>query len=522
MSYTFVKQNLQGKSIIKVIGVGGGGSNAVNHMFNRGIKDVEFIVCNTDAQALNASPVPNKLQIGIGLTEGLGAGANPERGREAAIESKEDIRELLSSYTKMVFITAGMGGGTGTGAAPIIAQIARDLDILTVGIVTAPFDFEGKKKIEQANKGIEELRKYCDTVLVISNDKLREMFSGMPMSQAYAQADNVLTTAAKSIAELITVQSHVNVDFEDVKTVMRSSGTAVMGSAKAEGEQRALKAIEEALMSPLLNNKDIKGAKKILLSIMSSDKAELQMEEFALITDYITEKSGETADVIWGTGIDSTLGEAIRVTIIATGFSVEDGGIYPIDIVPTQTQQKKIIDIDTGKEIPQETELSMPFGKTQEEVTSKMTGEETSRENTYKEKEENFSENSIEVKEEKIVLKIEKIDTEEKQSTNSNKYIKKVEEKQEEDDQLTEMELKRLQIQKNRQDREKALKNLSTNYLNDNESDLKEKFNVPTYMRKNIQLKEDTHSSDKKLSKFSIDEDGHIIKNNKFFDEKPD
>ncbi len=308
------------KSIIKVIGVGGGGSNAVNWMYNQGIKDVEFVVCNTDAQALRGSPVPNTLQIGNGLTEGLGAGANPEKGRDAAIESQDQIRELLNEGTKMVFITAGMGGGTGTGAAPVIAKIAKDLGILTVGIVTAPFGFEGRKKTQQAMLGISELRASCDTVIVILNDKLREIFGNLPISQAFAQADNVLTTAAKGIAEIITVPGYVNVDFEDVKTVMRNSGAAVMGSAQTSGENRALRAAQDALASPLLNDRDIMGAKKILLSIISGEKAELQMDELSEITEFIQEKAGDAAEVIFGHGIDSTLNENIRVTVIATGF----------------------------------------------------------------------------------------------------------------------------------------------------------------------------------------------------------
>lgn len=519
MSYTFVKQNLQGKSIIKVIGVGGGGSNAVNHMFNRGIKDVEFVVCNTDAQALNASPIPNKLQIGVALTEGLGAGANPERGREAALESKEEIRELLSNYTKMVFITAGMGGGTGTGAAPVIAQIARDLDILTVGIVTAPFSFEGKKKIEQANRGIEELRKYCDTVLVISNDKLREMFGSLPMSQAYAQADNILTTAAKSIAEIITVQAHVNVDFEDVKTVMRNSGTAVMGSAKAEGEDRALRAIEEALMSPLLNNRDIRGAKKILISIMSSDKAEMTMDEFSVITNYVVEKSGEASEVIYGTGIDSTLGDSIRVTVIATGFSIEDGGIYPITQGQSTEVEKKIVhDLETGKKEVKEIIEVEP----QAIVSIKP---ETSKEPLGEEKREFIIEpissdvtnviveTPIENEPEKVIYDFNNPEKA-KIITNSKKTGQ-------EEEQLSEMELKKLQIQKLQKERIEKLKNYNTSYT-ENTDDIKRRTEIPSFIRKGIQLEEKPHSSDKQMSKYSLDEDGQILSNNKFFDEKPD
>ena len=308
------------KSIIKVIGVGGGGSNAVNHMFNQGIKDVEFVVCNTDVQALQSSPVPNKLRIGINLTDGLGAGANPETGRNAAIESKDDIRDMLVSNTKMLFITAGMGGGTGTGAAPVIAKVANDMEILTVGIVTVPFGVEGKKKMQLACAGINELKKCCDTVLVILNDKLREVHGNLPISEAFAQADNVLTTAAKGIAEIITVPGYVNVDFQDVRTVMLEAGAAVMGSATTEGENRARRAAEEAISSPLLNNRDIHGAKKILLSIISGEQAELQMDELTEITEYIQEMAGEDADVIFCHGVDPSLENSLRVTVVAPGF----------------------------------------------------------------------------------------------------------------------------------------------------------------------------------------------------------
>ncbi|OGX88554.1 cell division protein FtsZ [Hymenobacter glacialis] len=311
----------QNKSIIKVIGVGGGGSNAVKHMHKQGIKDVEFIICNTDHQALQSSTVPNKLQIGVDLTEGLGAGAKPERGRQAALESKEQIRDLLNQGTKMLFITAGMGGGTGTGAAPVIAQVAQELGILTVGIVTAPFMFEGKKKRQQAEEGIKALSEHCDTVLVILNDKLPQIYGNLTMGAAFAKADTVLTTAAKSIAEIITVTADVNVDFEDVKTVMKDSGAAVMGSSVTDGENRARRAAEEALNSPLLNNTDIHGAQRILLSIMSGAEHELEMDELTEITAYIQEKAGQDAEMIFGHGIDESLGQSIRVTVIATGFA---------------------------------------------------------------------------------------------------------------------------------------------------------------------------------------------------------
>ncbi len=308
------------KSIIKVIGVGGGGSNAVNHMYRLGIKDVEFIVCNTDLQALNSSPVPTKLQIGTNLTEGLGCGANPEVGRAAAMESKEQIREMLTG-TKMVFVTAGMGGGTGTGAAPVIARIAKEMDILTVGIVTMPFGFEGRKKIAQGQAGLDGMRNSCDTVLAILNDQLRQMFGNLSISQAFGEADGVLTTAAKGIAEIITLAGYVNVDFQDVRTVMLNAGAAVMGSAETTGENRAIRAAEQALASPLLDNKDIMGAKRILLSIISGEEAELQMDELSQITEYIQEQAGDECEVIFGHGVDSALGHSIRVTVIATGFA---------------------------------------------------------------------------------------------------------------------------------------------------------------------------------------------------------
>ncbi|XWN35147.1 MAG: cell division protein FtsZ [Roseivirga sp.] len=312
------------RSIIKVIGVGGGGSNAVNNMYNRGIKDVAFVVCNTDAQALANSPIPNKLQIGVQLTAGLGAGANPEVGKNAALESKDDIKTLLSDGTKMAFVTAGMGGGTGTGAAPVIAEMARKLGILTVGIVTQPFSFEGKKKLQQAQKGIEQLRQHCDTVLVILNDRIKTVLGNLSIGNAFAQADNVVTTAAKSIAEIITVPGYVNVDFEDVKTVMKDAGAAVMGSGQAEGDERALKAAEAALASPLLDYKDIHGAQKLLLSIVSGQESELQMDELTAITDYIQDQIGADAEMIFGHGSDSQLKESIRVTVIATGFAKEE------------------------------------------------------------------------------------------------------------------------------------------------------------------------------------------------------
>ncbi len=307
-------------SIIKVIGVGGGGSNAVNHMYNQGIHGVDFIVCNTDRQALDISPVPFKIQLGPNLTEGRGAGMLPEVGMNAAIENIEEIRELLSKNTKMVFVTAGMGGGTGTGAAPVIAQVAKDLGILTVGIVTIPFSFEGRKRRQQAEEGLEKMRQNVDTLLIINNERLREFGKNMSLSDAFGHADNILTIAAKGIAEVISVTGSINVDFNDVNTVLRNSGRAIMGSAVAEGDDRAIVAVKSALISPLLNDNDINGARYVLLNITYGNK-EVMMDEITDITDYIQDAAGATADVIWGHGFDASLGDKISITLIATGFS---------------------------------------------------------------------------------------------------------------------------------------------------------------------------------------------------------
>ncbi len=306
-------------SIIKVVGVGGGGSNAVNHMFKLGIQGVDFVVCNTDAQALDLSPVPNKIQLGVNLTEGRGAGSIPSVGRNAAIEDVEMIKESLNKNTKMLFITAGMGGGTGTGAAPVIAQAARELGILTVGIVTLPFSWEGRKRRQQAEEGIREMKEHVDTLLIVCNDKLRELYGNMSFSEAFAKADNVLATGAKGIAEIITQTMKINVDFADVKTVMSDSGVAIMGSGEAEGEGRAIEAVETALASPLLNDNNIKGANKILLNITSGQE-EILMDEITEITEYIQLEAGSSADIIWGLGNSDSLGKKISVTVVATGF----------------------------------------------------------------------------------------------------------------------------------------------------------------------------------------------------------
>jgi len=331
-------------SIIKVIGVGGGGSNAVNHMFKQGIKGVDFIVCNTDKQALDISPVANRIQLGAALTKGLGAGSIPEMGKNSAIETIDEIRKYLSGGTEMVFITAGLGGGTGTGAAPIIASVAREMGILSVGIVTMPFVFEGKKRKQQAEAGLAEMKKYVDTLLVICNDKLREIYGNLKMSEAFAHADDVLTGAAKSIAEVISMHLHINVDFNDVKTVMKDSGVAIMGTASASGERRAIRAVEQALNSPLLNDNNIRGARHVLLNIMSGSD-DISMDEFGEITDYIQEASGYTAELITGYGIDASLGDSVGVTIIATGFETNT----PKGFEPPKQQEKVVSVLEETK-----------------------------------------------------------------------------------------------------------------------------------------------------------------------------
>jgi len=323
-------------NVIKVIGVGGGGSNAINHMFQAGINGVDFIVCNTDSQALENSPVPNKIQLGVSLTEGLGAGANPEVGEQAAIESMEDIKSMLDTTTKMIFITAGMGGGTGTGAAPVIAKQAKEMDVLTVGIVTMPFQFEGKMRCEQAQLGIEKLRANVDSLIVINNNKLREVYGNLGFKAGFSKADEVLATAARGIAEVITHHYTQNIDLRDAKTVLSNSGTAIMGSAMASGSSRANEAIMKALDSPLLNDNKIAGAKNVLLLIVSGSQ-EITIDEIGEINDHIQAEAGHGANIIMGVGEDDTLGEAIAVTVIATGFNMDQQD----DIV--NTESKKII-----------------------------------------------------------------------------------------------------------------------------------------------------------------------------------
>jgi cell division protein FtsZ len=351
-------------NVIKVIGVGGGGSNAINHMFKQGIKGVDFVVCNTDSQALQNSPVPNKIQLGISLLEGLGAGANPEIGQQAAIESIAEIEKMLDTNTKMIFITAGMGGGTGTGAAPIIAKLAKDRDILTVGIVTIPFQFEGKTRTEQALHGVDRLRKQVDSLVVINNNKLREVYGNLGYKSGYSKVDEVLATAARGIAEVISQHYIQNIDLRDAKTVLANSGTAIMGSATAAGDGKAKKAITSALDSPLLNDNKITGAKQVLLLIVSGvgEENEVSIDEISEINEYIQTEAGYSANIIMGLGEDEKLGDAISVTVIATGFNIEQQeeivNIEPKKIIHSLEDEQKIV-----QELLNKTASSIPLNE---------------------------------------------------------------------------------------------------------------------------------------------------------------
>jgi cell division protein FtsZ len=435
-------------SIIKVLGVGGGGGNAVNHMFRQNIKSVDFYVCNTDKQALEMSPVPNKIQLGA---KGLGAGANPEKGKISAVESKQMIKEVLSKNTEMAFITAGMGGGTGTGAAPVIAQIAREMEILTVGIVTMPFSFEGTPKMKKAEEGIKELKQHCDALLVILNERIKDVYGEMSFKKAFSQADEVLSKAAQSIADLINGGAHINVDFEDVRTVMKNAGTAVMGTATANGEKRARKAVEGAVTSPLLDNTNIKGAKYILLSIKVGDFEKLEMKELEEITKFVEEQAGRQGEVIFGVQEDESLGDALSVTIIATGFHN----------LKAHQFEKKVMDLDNIKAfkrtIVSPTEIDF-FDKTEEnteEISSKTRPSVTKM---------------IEKKPEKVVFELggEYDLAEEKEADkkkgDSNELRKRVEEKK---------------------------GNLGNKPIADmNNDEIKELQDLPAYMRKGVKLNE--------------------------------
>jgi len=374
-------------NVIKVIGIGGGGSNAINYMFNKGIKGVDYVVCNTDSQALENSPVPNKVQLGIKETEGLGAGADPVIGEKAAIESLNEMKRLLEKNTKMVFITAGMGGGTGTGAAPIISKLAMEMDILTVGIVTMPFVFEGKIRMGHANKGLEKLRQNVDSLIVVNNNNLRDIYGNLGVKEGFAKADEVLATAAKGIAEVITHHYTQNIDLKDAKTVLSKSGNAIMGSFSASGEKRALKAVSNALDSPLLNDNRIDGAQNVLLLIVSGSD-EVTIDEIGIINDYIQEKAGNNANIIMGIGDDSTLDNEITVTVIATGFDM--------------IQQNEIINVEPKKTIynlEDESEITESFDKNQTEFQYDFSSDKIDFKNT------DFNSNIIDQETKDILVK---------------------------------------------------------------------------------------------------------------------
>jgi cell division protein FtsZ len=535
-------------SIIKVIGVGGGGGNAVNHMYRQGIAGVDFIICNTDAQALEFSPIPNKVQLGASLTEGMGAGSIPEVGKNSAIENIDDIKAMLGSTTKMLFITAGMGGGTGTGASPIIAQAAKELDILTVAIITTPFSFEGKRRKMQAEDGLDELKKYVDSYLVISNDRLREIFGNLTLGSAFAQADDILTTAAKGIAEIITVPGYINVDFKDVRTVMKDSGVSIMGSFACEGDNRALNAVEGALASPLLKDNEIEGARYILLNI-SSGLREVTMDEVAIITDYIQDKAGLSADLIWGNCIDENLGDKISVTIIATGFQTTEQRaqdrknvkkislltpeeaplIRPLEPVNSFIEPKEnAYSNEPVMKLKEDIKQSDLFGdmyngnrsrKTDESdntiIRHTLVEEETPAAETQKEKGSDFE---LKVSETDFVFETPKSNYTE-QAPQS--YQEEVPEPGLDDDKSDESIEDQLKKSKERIMR---LKDLSMKLRTTN--GLQELENEPAYKRKQMQLQQVPHSSESQVSRFTLsnDEDGstEIRPNNSFLHDNVD
>jgi cell division protein FtsZ len=536
MQFEMLKEK---SSIIKVIGVGGGGGNAVNHMYRQGITGVDFIICNTDAQALELSPIPNKVQLGASLTEGMGAGSIPEVGKNSAIENIDDIKQMLGSNTKMLFITAGMGGGTGTGASPIIAKAARELDILTVGIITTPFAFEGKRRKMQADAGMEELKKYVDSFLVISNDRLRQIFGNLTLGSAFAQADNILTTAAKGIAEIITLPGYVNVDFKDVRTVMKDSGVSIMGSCAAEGENRALKAVEGALSSPLLKDNEIEGARYILLNISSGVK-EVTMDEVSIITDYIQEEAGLAADLIWGNCIDENLEDKLSVTIIATGFQTKDER-------EKEQSTKKVVSMLMPESMPlvkpvnefinpvKAGSAAEPYLKHKDEIKhkeeTKQTGlfdlfaagtEEPStiKHNLLAEEPAAFENEAFESE----VSEIPEMTFKVVESAVSSEPVKaqKLPEPEKEpeivagaDDHKTDESIEE-QLRKSRE-RIMRLKDLSMKLRNGN---LQEMENIPAYKRKEIALQQTPASNESQVSRFSLlpDDEGNTnIRNNNSF-----
>ena len=531
-------------SIIKVIGVGGGGSNAVNHMYRQGIKGVDFYIANTDQQALDISPIPNKIQLGMQLTQGRGAGSIAAVGENAVLENIDEIRELLSDGTKMLFVTAGMGGGTGTGAAPVIAKTAKEMGILTVGIVTYPFAFEGRKRSKQADEGLEELRDNVDTLLVISNDKLREIHGNLSLKDAFAKADDILTTASKGIADIINKTGYINVDFEDVRTVMTDSGVAIMGLAKAEGEGRAIKAAQEALSSPLLNDNNIEGANYILLNITSGSE-EVMMDEITDITDYIQDEAGSTAEIIWGNGTDEDLGDSICVTLIATGFqsNKEMSGISNSTqraerkVVHQLKEEQKAPEASTEKSEAKATETSsdLPEGwevkKADETEASRQTeiSDAPSTEDKPEVKKYNLYDDYPEGDnvapstplnqwEEAKPTNETSVDVEEDQPEDVVSNTEATEEQVEDSpfaQELTEEE----QMRKS-QERIAKIKAMSMKMKNP--SGIEDLENTPAYIRRNVKLDQLGHSSESNVSRFTLGEDDDLRSNNSFLHDNVD
>ena len=563
---TRIKFNLpkEKSSIIKVIGVGGGGGNAVNHMHEQGIKGVDFIICNTDLQALEASAIPNKIQLGASLTQGLGAGANPEVGKKAAMEAIEDIIDMLGVNTKMLFITAGMGGGTGTGAAPIIAKTAKEMDILTVGIVTTPFNFEGKKRKTFADEGLENLKRSVDCLLIISNDKIKDMYGNLALREAFGHANNILTTAAKGIAEIITQPGYINVDFEDVKTVMKSSGVALMGSAMAEGEDRALVAVKAALASPLLNDNQIVGAKNILLNI-SSGTEEILMEEFEQISAYIQNESGLSAELILGTSFDESLGNKISVTLIATGFeskprenkviigsTISDNfiqsNINKPNVVETKPEIVQVVQTNPSAPINNSFEAKLVEKKTDEIIRINLIEDELPQQEIDLSndlgfglridetiEEESFDINSIDLKidesyftnsSEELIeddyLEVNEDVFNDKIETINHAIVPKVYQLSDEMESNSIDQDKKIERQIQRI---KELKNL--NITINNPQGLRDLEKEPAYVRRNKKLDDVPHSSERQISRLSLFEDlvsgkSEIKTNNSFLHDNVD
>ncbi|MCX6188923.1 MAG: cell division protein FtsZ [Bacteroidetes bacterium] len=513
-------QTEQRNNIIKVIGVGGGGGNAINHMYRMGIKDVDFIICNTDAQALDSSPIPTKIYLGKTLTEGLGAGSNPEIGRKAAEESREEIEQLLHKNTKMVFITAGMGGGTGTGAAPVIARIAKDLGILTIGIITTPFMREGRRKRNLAEQGIKELRENTDSVILVNNDKLPLLFGNLSMNAAFAKADDVLCTAAKGISELITITGRMNVDFADVRNAMTDSGSALMGIGEANGQNRAIEAINAALESPLLNDANVNGAEHVLANI-TYGRREFMMDEFDQIMEYIEDAVGENANIKIGDCYDESLEDQLRVTLIVTGFEVnniissaEKNIVSEISAKPAELPVSIMVE-PASSPMNQSEDVRMTLVEKKEETPLK-------NENfAFQNYDQNWNVNTPEKTEQEEVKKITYL--------NSNAKIidplssSPVHENH--DIIQTTLSLDEMEMLKRSEDRTSKLKGFNFD-LNKPVEDMEDQINIPAYLRSNLQLDEEIHSSERISSNLTLNTENNdkplFRTNNSFFDPEVD